>query len=118
MTEATTRHDAGWLSREEMDAARERLPILYVDAVPVRVDDHGVVTKVGLLLRVGGDGQIKRSLVSGRVLYHERVSAVAVRELANASRRVDNPTLLAALPDTGIAVDDVVEALDAGRGDR
>jgi hypothetical protein len=58
MTESTTRNDAGWPSREEMDAARERLPIRYVDAVPVRVDDHGVVTAVGLLLRVGGDGQI------------------------------------------------------------
>ena len=31
-----------WLSREELDAARGRLPILYVDAVPVRVDDRGV----------------------------------------------------------------------------
>ena len=30
-----------WLSREELDAARERLPILYVDAVPVRVDATG-----------------------------------------------------------------------------
>jgi hypothetical protein len=35
MTESTTRNDAGWPSREEMDAARERLPIRYVDAVPV-----------------------------------------------------------------------------------
>jgi hypothetical protein len=49
---------------------------------------------------------------------HASVSAVAVRELADASRRADNPALLAALPDTGIAVDDVVDALDAGRADR
>ena len=73
--------DAGWLSREEMDAARERLPILYVDAVPVRVDDHGVVTAVGLLLRIGQDGQVKRALVSGRVLYHERVRSALLRHL-------------------------------------
>ena len=73
--------DAGWLSREEMDAARERLPILYVDAVPVRVDDHGVVTAVGLLLRIGEDGQVKRALVSGRVLYHERVRSALLRHL-------------------------------------
>ena len=39
MTEVTN-SDAGWLSREDMDAARDRLPILYVDAVPVRVDDQ------------------------------------------------------------------------------
>ena len=76
-----TQSDAGWLSREEMDAARERLPILYVDAVPVRVDEQGVVTAVGLLLRIGDDAQIKRALVSGRVLYHERVRAALLRHL-------------------------------------
>ena len=73
--------DAGWLSREEMDAARERLPILYVDVVPVRVDVHGTVTAIGLLLRAGSDGQIKRALVSGRVLYHERVRSALLRHL-------------------------------------
>jgi ADP-ribose pyrophosphatase YjhB (NUDIX family) len=80
MTEVTE-SDAGWLSREEMDAARERLPILYVDAVPVRVDEQGVVTAVGLLLRIGDDAQIKRALVSGRVRYHERVRAALLRHL-------------------------------------
>ena len=70
MTEMTTATDAGWLTPEEMDSARERLPILYVDVVPVRVDVHGTVTRVGLLLRAGEDGQIKRALISGRVLYH------------------------------------------------
>lgn len=64
MTEVTNT-DAGWLSREDMDAARERLPILYVDAVPVRVDDEGTVTAVGLLLRIGKDGQVERALASG-----------------------------------------------------
>ncbi|MGY1617574.1 NUDIX hydrolase family protein [Geodermatophilus sp. SYSU D00691] len=70
-----------WLSREEMDAARERLPIVYVDAVPVRVDERGTVTEVGLLLRMGEDGQVKRALVSGRVLYHERVRSALLRHL-------------------------------------
>src|SRR3954463_1139799 len=80
MTEVT-QSDAGWLSREDMDAARERLPILYVEAVPVRVDDEGTVTSVGLLLRIGEDGQVKRALVSGRVLYHERGRAALLRHL-------------------------------------
>src|SRR3954465_11362775 len=83
MTEVTNT-GAAWLSREEMDAARERLPILYVDAVPVRVDDHGVVTAVGLLLRIGEDGQVKRALVSGRGLYHERVRSALLRHLEKA----------------------------------
>ena len=57
------------------------MPLVYVDAVPVRVDGHGTVTQVGLLLRVGGDGEIKRAVVSGRVLYHERVRAALLRHL-------------------------------------
>ena len=80
MTEVTN-SDAGWLSREDMDLARERLPILYVDVVPVRVDDQGTAVAVGLLLRAGEDGQIKRALVSGRVLYHERVRAALLRHI-------------------------------------
>jgi hypothetical protein len=70
-----------WLSREDLDAARERLPILYVDAVPVRVDETGTVIAVGLLLRVTGLGDISRALVSGRVLYQERVRAALLRHL-------------------------------------
>jgi hypothetical protein len=70
-----------WLSREELDNARERLPILYVDAVPVRVDERGAVATVGLLLRASSDGDIQRELVSGRVLYHERVRDALLRHL-------------------------------------
>jgi len=70
-----------WLSREELDAARERLPILYVDAVPVRVDATGAITRVGLLLRASSGGTINRELVSGRVLYHERVRDALIRHL-------------------------------------
>jgi ADP-ribose pyrophosphatase YjhB (NUDIX family) len=70
-----------WLSHEELESARGRLPILYVDAVPVRVDDSGAVTLVGLLLRATADGAISRELVSGRVLYHERVRDALVRHL-------------------------------------
>jgi len=43
------------------------------------------------------------------------VSAVALRELAEASRRADNSRLLAALPDHGIAPSSIVEGLDADR---
>jgi hypothetical protein len=70
-----------WLSREELEAVRGRLPILYVDAVPVRVDSTGAATAVGLLLRASSDGSINRELVSGRVLYHERVRDALLRHL-------------------------------------
>ncbi|MGI5493275.1 NUDIX hydrolase family protein [Microtetraspora malaysiensis] len=77
MTETTP----GWLSPEELESTRARMPILYVDAVPVRVDDAGVVTHVGLLLRIGSDGTVSRALVSGRVLHYERVRDALLRHL-------------------------------------
>jgi ADP-ribose pyrophosphatase YjhB (NUDIX family) len=70
-----------WLSREDLEAAREHLPILYVDAVPVRVDERGAVTAIGLLLRASSDGTINRELVAGRVLYHERVRDAVIRHI-------------------------------------
>ena len=71
----------GWLSREDLEQARAQMPILYVEAVPVRVDDSGEVVSVGLLLRMGPDGTISRMLVSGRVLHHERVRDALLRHL-------------------------------------
>jgi ADP-ribose pyrophosphatase YjhB (NUDIX family) len=73
--------DPAWLSHEDLAAARARLPILYVDAVPVRVDDRGAVTALGVLLRLDGDGKVCRELVSGRVLHHERVRDALLRHL-------------------------------------
>jgi len=81
MTQTTSQSESSWLEREELDALRQRMPILYVDAIPVRLDDQGTVTSVGLLLRVTGKGEITRALVSGRVLYHERVRSALLRHL-------------------------------------
>ena len=77
MTETTP----GWLSTDDLEQARARMPILYVEAVPVRVDDSGEVTSIGLLLRIGPDGTVSRTLVSGRVLHHERVRDALLRHL-------------------------------------
>jgi len=70
-----------WLSSDELEQARERLPIVYVEAVPVRVDPWGAITSVGLLLRAMPDGSISRALVSGRVLYGERLREALLRHL-------------------------------------
>ncbi len=48
---------------------------------PVRVDGLGRVTEVGLLLRVAADGSISRMVVSGRVLFGERVRDALLRHL-------------------------------------
>ena len=81
MTQIEAQSGSSWLTRDEMDAARERLPILYVDIIPVRVDGAGTITSVGLLLRITGNGQISRALVSGRVLYHERLRTALLRHV-------------------------------------
>ncbi|WP_315094873.1 NUDIX hydrolase family protein [uncultured Cellulomonas sp.] len=72
---------AGWLSADEIGRARTQLPILYVDAIPVRVDDSGDVVQVGLLLRVTQEGVMSRALISGRVMYHERVRDALLRHI-------------------------------------
>ncbi|HEX9342611.1 MAG TPA: antitoxin [Actinomycetota bacterium] len=46
------------------------------------------------------------------------VNAVAVRELAEISRRADNPALLGALPNLDIAPASIVADLDTERGTR
>lgn len=46
------------------------------------------------------------------------VGAVAVRELAEVSRRADNPALLTTLPDLQVPAEAIVEALGAGRNER
>lgn len=72
---------SSWLSQDELEQARERLPIVYVEAVPVRTDSWGRVTSVGLLLRAMPDGSISRALVSGRVLYGELIRDALLRHL-------------------------------------
>jgi ADP-ribose pyrophosphatase YjhB (NUDIX family) len=73
--------NTGWLSDDELADARRRLPLLYVEAVPVRVDGVGQVTEVGILLRANADGDITRTLVSGRVLYGESLREALFRHL-------------------------------------
>ena len=70
-----------WLSPDLLASVRANVPLVYVDAIPVRVDESGRVTQVGLLLRVASDGSISRMLVSGRVLYGERVRDALIRHL-------------------------------------
>ena len=58
-----------------------RLPILYVEAVPVRIDGLGHVVEVGVLLRASSTGEMTRTLVSGRVRYGETLREALFRHL-------------------------------------
>ena len=71
MSVRTPDPNPGWLTDVELAETRRRLPLLYVEAVPVRVDGIGQVTEVGALLRANSVGEITRTLVTGRVMYGE-----------------------------------------------
>lgn len=71
----------GWLAETDLGFIRDRVPLVYVEAVPVRVDHLGRVQKVGLLLRAMPDGSISRALVSGRVLHGETLREALWRHL-------------------------------------
>lgn len=58
-----------------------RLPLLYVEAVPVRIDGLGQVVEVGVLLRASPTGEMTRTLVSGRVMYGETLREALFRHL-------------------------------------
>jgi ADP-ribose pyrophosphatase YjhB (NUDIX family) len=81
MSVRTPDPNGGWLSEDELSSIRRRLPLLYVEAVPVRVDGLGVVTEVGLLLRANSTGEMTRTIVSGRVMYGETLREALFRHL-------------------------------------
>jgi hypothetical protein len=76
-------NNPAWLSDLELAEARGRLPMLYVEAVPVRTDGLGQVTEVGMLLRSTLLGEITRTIVSGRVRMGETVRDALFRHIEN-----------------------------------
>lgn len=79
MSEIDTATDTTWLSADDLEVVRAQMPIVYVEAIPVRVDALGNVTQIGLLLRQAADGSISRLIVSGRVKHGERVRDALLR---------------------------------------
>ena len=76
----------GWLGPSDINRARHQMPIAYVEIVPVRTDEMGRISQVGSLLRVSEDGSIERTLITGRVLYHETLREAIARLAAAADR--------------------------------
>ncbi|WP_449408947.1 NUDIX hydrolase family protein [Microbacterium maritypicum] len=73
----------GWLSEFELEEARRHLPMLYVEAIPVRTDGSGQVTELGILLRSTPLGEMTRTIVSGRVRYGETIRDALFRHVEN-----------------------------------
>ena len=79
----TPNDNPGWLSEDELRFVRGRLPIVYIEAVPVRLDSLGRITEVGLLLRSTPEGVMTRSLIAGRVRFGETLREALFRHLEN-----------------------------------
>lgn len=76
-------NNPAWLSDFELAEARRRLPMLYVEAIPVRTDGTGLVTEIGILLRSTPLGEMTRTIVSGRVRFGETVRDALFRNIEN-----------------------------------
>ncbi|WP_349827213.1 DUF4916 domain-containing protein [Brevibacterium litoralis] len=79
MTRTALDFDDNWLEPEELTEFRRRLPLSYVNAVPVRLGDDGVVTRIGTLLASMSDGTLGREIVGGRVRFHETLRTALMR---------------------------------------
>lgn len=86
-----------WLPDEDLSYIRERVPTVYVEAIPVRTNHLGEVEKVGLLLRPRPDGSLSRALVSGRVLFGETVRESLWRHLTKDLGTEAEPVIPAAV---------------------
>lgn len=73
---------SAWLDNDTIETVRNQVPIVYVEAVPVRVDHLGRIDRVGLLLLQQADGSISRAVVSGRVLFGETLRDALWRHLS------------------------------------
>ncbi|MFJ4254722.1 DUF4916 domain-containing protein [Microbacterium sp. NPDC090003] len=73
----------GWLSDVELEEARRHLPMLYVEAIPVRTDGSGQVSEIGILLRSTPMGEMTRTIVSGRVRFGETIRDALFRHVEN-----------------------------------
>ncbi|MBS6030567.1 MAG: NUDIX hydrolase family protein [Kocuria rhizophila] len=82
-----------WLSEEDLNRARATLPIVYVQAIPVRLDPLGCLSEIGLLLTANDEGRMVRTFVSGRVMYRETVRAALLRHLEKDLGRLAMPQM-------------------------
>jgi ADP-ribose pyrophosphatase YjhB (NUDIX family) len=107
-----------WLSDVELAEARRRMPMLYVEAVPVRTDGMGAVVQVGILLRATPVGEITRTIVSGRVRYGETLRDALFRHLENDLGPMAFPLLPAALTPFTVAEYFPIPGVSAFHDDR
>lgn len=80
MSEIDSDSIGSWLSPEDLEYVRRKVPMVYVDIIPVRLDDLGRLEAIGMLLCGDVDG-INRAFPTGRVLLHEPIRAALARHI-------------------------------------
>lgn len=80
MSEIDSADMGPWLSPEDLEFVRRKVPMAYVDIIPVRLDEHGRLEAIGMLLCAESDRLI-RTFPSGRVLFHESVRDALLRHI-------------------------------------
>lgn len=83
MTRTALDFDENWFDDAEYARLRRRMPIPYVNAIPVRVGETGNVERIGLLLRSLEDGTLGREVVGGRIRFHETIRTALMRHAEN-----------------------------------
>lgn len=102
------RHDddvnmPGWLSDKQITWIRHRMPIPYIIVLPVRLDAMSRVERIGLLLHMNSEGNVERSLIAGRVLFHESLREAIMRLISHDMGELTLPTLPVSLEPSTIA---------------
>lgn len=87
----------GWLPSASIDRLRQEMPIPYVQVVPAHTDELGRVVQIGSLLHMDGDGSVERTIIAGRVLYHETLREAIARNIAKDLGEIAIPVLPAGL---------------------
>ncbi|TCD54487.1 DUF4916 domain-containing protein [Alloscardovia theropitheci] len=73
----------GWLTSREIDKLRAQSPIPYVVVLPVRTDEFGRIAYVGSLLTASDDdGTVSRTLITGRIVFHETIREAIARNIS------------------------------------
>lgn len=103
-----------WLDPFELDTIRSKVPMTYVEVVPVRLASDGELISVGMLLRASEFG-LQRSFVAGRVLFHETLRQALARHIEKDLGAMAFPRLPAVL--TPLTVSEYFPTLGVGLHD-
>jgi len=86
-----------WLTPYDLDDVRRKVPMVYIEAVPLRLGPDGDLEFVGMLLGATHESGLQRSFVSGRVLFHETLREALTRHLEKDLGAMAFPRLPASL---------------------